>query len=67
MNTRLVDTKAAADHLGLAVVTLERARVVGDGPAFCRFGRAVRYRLCDLDEWASARRVTSTTQQPLAA
>lgn len=61
MTTRMLDTKEASDHLGLAESTLEKMRVAGSGPAFAKLGRAVRYRICDLDGWAADRLVTSTT------
>lgn len=60
--TRLLDTTAAAMQLGLAVSTLEKQRVRGDGPAFLKLGRAVRYRAADLEEWLIARRVNSTSE-----
>lgn len=59
--TRLVDTKGASEHIGLAESTLEKLRVAGDGPKFAKLGRAVRYRLCDLDAWAAERLQTSTS------
>lgn len=66
-NTRLVDTKGAADHTALAPNTLEKMRVAGEGPPFVKLGRAVRYRLCDLDAWAASRLTTSTSEQRQAA
>jgi predicted DNA-binding transcriptional regulator AlpA len=61
MDTRAVNTKGASEHIGLAESTLEKLRVTGEGPAFVKLGRAVRYRICDLDSWAAARVVTSTS------
>lgn len=62
MENRLVDTAAGASHLGLAKSTLEKMRVRGDGPPFVKLGRAVRYRLIDLDGWAAAHIVGSTSE-----
>jgi predicted DNA-binding transcriptional regulator AlpA len=62
METRLVDTAGASAHIGLAESTLEKLRVSGDGPLFVKLGRAVRYRLADLDSWAAERVVQSTSQ-----
>jgi predicted DNA-binding transcriptional regulator AlpA len=59
----LLDTKAAAAYLGLHPNTLEKRRVYGGSPKFCRLGRAVRYRPEDLDAWIAARVVESTSQQ----
>ena len=36
-------------------------RVTGDGPAFHRFGNRVRYLRADVEAWAAARRMTSTS------
>lgn len=48
----------AAEYLGLAPATLARWRSVGtQGPAFRKFGGAVRYAKADLDAYASAAEV----------
>ena len=62
-----LDTEQAANHLNLASGTLANLRAVSGGPKFCRFGRAVRYRTSDLDTWAAARVVDSTSDQREAA
>ena len=49
--TRIVDTATAAAELSLAPITLAKMRIVGDGPRYLKFGRAVRYRISDLHEW----------------
>ncbi|SJZ78661.1 DNA-binding protein [Consotaella salsifontis] len=49
---RFVDTEAAALYLSLEAHTLECYRSLGDGPAFYKFGRYVRYALPDLEAWA---------------
>ena len=49
---RFVDTEAAARYLSLEAHTLECYRSLGDGPAFYKFGRYVRYAVPDLDAWA---------------
>jgi hypothetical protein len=40
---RFVDTEAAARYLTLEAHTLECYRALGEGPAFYKFGRYVRY------------------------
>lgn len=52
-----VDTQEAARRLGLSLSTLEKYRFhrVPDAPPFVRIGRAVRYRVTDLEAWAAAR------------
>lgn len=57
-----LNTLDAAAHIGLAVPTLEKMRVHGNGPTFLKLGRAVRYRVVDLDDWLFHRRVTNTSQ-----
>ena len=56
-----LSTREAADWLGLSPRTLDRYRVSGEGPVFHRFGGRVRYLLTDLEDWAQARRRTSTS------
>ena len=55
--TKYVDEFVAAAELSLSVKTLRAWRLRCRGPAFHRFGTAVRYSLQDLDEWARARRI----------
>ncbi len=64
--TMAVDTKGAAERIGLAVKTLENMRTRGDGPKFMKLGRAVRYRLADLDAWMAARVMSSTSERAAA-
>lgn len=54
-------TPEAATVLGLSPRTLERYRVTGEGPAFRKLGRGVRYLGTDIDEWADRRRKRSTS------
>ena len=44
----------------IAVRTLQRKRLAGDGPPFVKLGGAVRYRRSDLDLWIQQCRRTST-------
>ena len=60
----LLTTKEAAAYLRLAKPTLERFRLTGSGPAFCKMGdKAVRYREADLDFWLASRLRKSTSDQ----
>ena len=56
-----LNTREAAEWLGLSPRTLDRYRVSGEGPVFHRFGSRVRYLLADIEAWASARRRVSTS------
>ena len=51
----------AAEYLKLSPRTLEKLRVVGDGPPFRKLGRRVVYALADLEEWAARRKCDSTS------
>lgn len=51
---QLLDTDAAAAYLGLAAGTLRNWRHKGVGPRSISAGRAVRYRVADLDAWLDA-------------
>lgn len=63
MDTLTVDTEGASRHLGLAVSTLEKMRVYGDGPPFVKLGRSVRYRVADLEAYLAERVMESTSQR----
>lgn len=54
MQSDFLDTRRAADFLGLKKNTLDVWRLQGKGPRFVRFGRAVRYRLTDLENFIEA-------------
>lgn len=58
---RYVDVREAASILSLSPHYLNRLRIVGGGPAFSSFGRAVRYRVVDLFAWAASKSATSTS------
>ena len=59
-------TREAAAHLGLSPRTLDRYRVTGEGPAFHKFGARILYARTDLETWAAARRMTSTSDDRAA-
>jgi predicted DNA-binding transcriptional regulator AlpA len=62
--TELFTTPEAAAYTKIAVPTLERYRLTGEGPMFAKLGGCVRYRRCDLDAWIESRLVRSTSQTP---
>ena len=65
-STRYLGTREAAAFLGLSPRTLDRYRVTGEGPAFHKFGSRILYARVDLEEWAAARRMTSTSDDRAA-
>ena len=54
--------REAAEFLRTSTSTLAKRRLNGDGPKFCRIGRAIRYRKSDLDEFMARSRVHSTSE-----
>jgi excisionase family DNA binding protein len=62
VNEPYVNTAEAARFLGLAKSTLDSLRVRGGGPSFHKFGRAVRYHLSDLQQYAEQTRRLTTSQ-----
>jgi excisionase family DNA binding protein len=54
-------TKEAATWLRLGKATLDRFRLTGEGPRYCKLGGAVRYRRADLEEWLESRLTRSTS------
>lgn len=54
VETRWMDTAAAADFLGHTVGTLQTYRWMGTGPRFRRVGRRIVYAMGDLDAWRAA-------------
>ena len=59
--TAVLDTRAAADFLGVSARTLEGFRVRGGGPRFVKIGGSVRYRIASLEEYLRDQERTSTS------
>ena len=57
----------AAKYLGVGVGTLNKLRTYGGGPPYAKLGHTVVYDPDDLDVWANARKVNSTSEPPRAA
>ncbi len=60
---QLLNEAQASELLQIAVRTLQRWRVAGQGPKYKKLGRAVRYRLGDLHDWMDSLTVSSTSQE----
>jgi hypothetical protein len=54
---QLLNEKDAAQVLGCSAGLLRKWRQSGEGPAFCKIGRLVRYRADDLASFVAASRI----------
>lgn len=66
MAMQLLNQSEAARLLRLSVRTMERMRLQGNGPAFVKANRSVRYRAQDLEKWITARVIGSTSEVEFA-
>lgn len=55
--SNFLDSKSAANFLGLSASWLAKSRMDGSGPPHRKFGASVRYSVDDLRTWAEAQRV----------
>lgn len=58
----IFNTAGAARYCNLGKSTLERFRITGEGPRYCKLGGAVRYRRAELDAWLESRLTRSTSE-----
>jgi predicted DNA-binding transcriptional regulator AlpA len=60
--TQVVDEKQAAKIIGLSPYFLRNARCQGtDSPKFLKLGKAVRYRVSDLEAWLKSKERETAT------
>jgi hypothetical protein len=57
-----IDTRGAAQFLGVSASFLNKARLTGGGPAYAKFGAHVRYTVPSLLAWAESHTRTSTSK-----
>lgn len=57
-----VDERAASRFIGFSTSYLRQARMRNQGPPYIRVGRAVRYRVEDLDRFLDAHRVQTRSR-----
>ena len=62
MTTLMTEQQAAGYLGGVSVRTLQRWRMTGEGPAFTKIGKCVRYRTSDLDRFLEANLRSSTSE-----
>lgn len=58
----LLTPSDAAKRTGLKEATLAQMRCRGDGPAFHKIARFIRYDSVDLERWMRSRRFRSTSE-----
>lgn len=60
--SQYTNTRGAAQYLACSISYLEKCRVSGSGPRFHKIGKAVRYKIEELDAFATAREHGSTAE-----
>jgi predicted DNA-binding transcriptional regulator AlpA len=60
---KLLTPKETAELLKVSVSWLAKARMRGDGPAFIRIGRSIRYSELALQQWMKSHQHLSTSEQ----
>lgn len=56
-----LSVREAASYIGLSKSYLDKARVVGGGPAYSKFGSRIIYSISDLNSWRDANKRSSTS------
>jgi len=59
----LLTPQEAANYLRVSGSWLAKARMRGDGPAFIKVGRAIRYSKTGLLQWMKSQQRLSTSEQ----
>lgn len=62
MPSELFTVSEAARWAKVSESFLNKARLTGGGPKFVRLGRAIRYRVEDLESWAAEGAAGSTSE-----
>lgn len=61
---KMLCERDAALYLGCSIAWLQKARYLGHGPRYCKIGgqngRAIRYRLADLEAYVTANMIETT-------
>jgi len=58
-DSHLLNERQAAEGMGCSVALMRKWRLCGDGPAYVKLGRLVRYRQPDIDAFLEAHRVAT--------
>jgi predicted DNA-binding transcriptional regulator AlpA len=63
----LLSTEELAEWLGLSAAAIERWRSAGEGPAYVRLVKVIRYRRGDVQAWLDANRYEHIAAERAAA
>ena len=58
-DSNVFDERRAAALLGCSIALMRKWRLFGEGPAYCKIGRLVRYRQEDLAAFLAEHRVST--------
>ncbi len=50
-------TRQLAELIGISEISLAQWRARGQGPAFIRLGRTIRYARADVDAWITSKKI----------
>lgn len=62
MKDTFIDTKQLAELTRTSEVTWARRRCNGTGPPYHQLGRAIRYKLSDVEDWLKQQERRSTSE-----
>jgi predicted DNA-binding transcriptional regulator AlpA len=62
ISRRLLSVREAAGRLGMSKSWMDKRRINGDGPKFCKIGRRVLYDEADLDFFKDRAKRGSTSE-----
>ena len=66
-NLNMMTDKEVAKALGVKVQTLRNMRCRGEGPAYAKIGRLVRYLAADVERYVQAHRVVPFGERTVTA
>jgi len=58
---KLLREREVAEILNISIYTVQRFRISGKGPKFCKISGSVRYLLSDVQDYIQNQTVTSTS------
>lgn len=60
---QLLREREVASILNVSIYKVQRMRITGDGPKFCKIGGCVRYRLSDIQDYIENQTIRSTVDR----